>query len=80
MSNVIKFPAHRTLAHVLAELMLAEGELKRLRLIPADAMTPAQEARWTSLEDVTWLRRDEARAMIEAATGVSWDSIQEALA
>ena len=79
-ATVLTFPPQRTLAQVLAELMLAEGELKRLRIIPAEHMTPAQEARWTDLEDVTWLRRDEARAMIEAATGCKWTDIYEALA
>jgi hypothetical protein len=78
--TVLTFPQTRSLAQVLAELMLAEGELKRLRLIPADQMTVPEEYRWSHLEDVTWLRRDEARAMIEAATGCKWADIQEALA
>lgn len=79
MSNVIPIRATRTLAQVLAELMLAEGEEKRLDLACRDRdPTPAEDARWTQLEDTIWLRRDEAKAMIEAATGVSWAAIEGA--
>lgn len=79
MSNVLKLPQQRTLALVLAEKMLAEGELTRLdsRLRERDP-TPEEDARWSQLEDTIWLRRDEARAMIEAATGVPWAQIEGA--
>ena len=79
MSNVIAFPQSRTLAQVLAELMLADAELKRLdALIGKDEPTREEDARWSELEDTIWLRRDEAKAMIEAATGVSWSAIEGA--
>jgi hypothetical protein len=79
MSNVIAFPQTRTLAQVLAELMLAEGELRRLDALVGDADPSREEdARWSDLEDTIWLRRDEAKAMIEAATGVSWAAIEGA--
>lgn len=79
MSNVIAFPQSRTLAQVLAELMLAEAELKRLdATVGYDEPTREEEARWTDLEDTIWLRKDEAKALIEAATGVAWSSIEAA--
>lgn len=72
-------PKHRPLSVVLAELMLAEGELKRLQNRPGSMdLTRTEDARWTQLEDTIWLRRDEAKALIEAATGVSWDAIESA--
>jgi hypothetical protein len=79
MSNVLTFAVQRTLAQVLAELMLAEAELKRLmdRPSPYD-LTKAEDARWSQLEDTIYLRRDEAKAMIEAATGVAWSAIEGA--
>jgi hypothetical protein len=79
VSTVLAFPQSRTLAQVLAELMLAEAELKRLmdRPGPYD-LTKAEDARWSQLEDTIYLRRDEAKAMIEAATGVSWSAIEGA--
>lgn len=77
MTNVVAFPQTRTLAQVLAELMLAEGELTRMQSRGA-SVSAAEDARWTELEDTIWLRRDEAKAMIEAATGVSWDAIEGA--
>jgi hypothetical protein len=77
MSNVIAFPQSRTLAQVLAELMLAEAELARMQSRGA-SVSAAEDARWTELEDMVWLRRDEAKAMIEAATGVSWSAIEGA--
>lgn len=82
MSNVLTFPQSRTLAQVLAELMLAEAELKRLDAslgVPRKRdPTDAEDARWSQLADTIWLRRDEAKAMIEAATGVSWSAIESA--
>ena len=79
MAKILKFPAQRTLSQILAELMLAEGELDRLDLSTMNrALTDAEDARWTALEDQIWLRRDEAKALIEAQTGVSWDQIQAA--
>jgi hypothetical protein len=79
VNNVVAFPQTRTLAQVLAELMLAEGELRLLdRIVGSDDPSPVEDARWTQLEDTIWLRRDEAKAMIEAATGVSWSSIEGA--
>lgn len=69
----------RPLPLVLAELMLAEGELTRLdaRLGAADP-SEIEEAAWSKLEDTIWLRRDEAKAIIEAATGVPWAQIEGA--
>lgn len=79
MTNVIAFPQTRTLAQVLAELMLAEAEVKRLDAsIGGREPTREEDARWTELEDTIWLRRDEAKAMVEAATGVSWTQIEGA--
>lgn len=79
MSNVIAFPQPRTLAQVLAELILAEAELKRLdATVGDDEPTREEEARWTDLEDTIWLRKDEAKALIEATTGVAWSSIEAA--
>lgn len=79
MSNVLTFPQARTLAQVLAELMLAEAELKRLdAAISRCDPTEQEEARYSHLDDTIWLRRDEAKAMIEAATGVSWSAIEGA--
>ena len=79
MNNILTFPQTRTLAQVLAELMLAEGELKRLDALVGSAdPTPDQDARWSQLDDTIYLRRDEAKAMIEAATGVSWAAIEGA--
>jgi hypothetical protein len=79
VSNIVPFPKARTLAQVLAELMLAEAELKRLMFRENGlALTPEQEARWSQLEDTIWLRRDEAKAMIADATGVPWDAIESA--
>lgn len=79
MSNVLTFPQTRTLAQILAELMLAEAELKRLDASIARAdPTEQEEARYAHLSDTIWLRRDEAKAMIEAATGVSWAAIEGA--
>lgn len=70
---------HRPLSVVLAELMLAQGELKRIQdRAEGRGLTEIEDARWTQLEDTVWLRRDEAKAVIEAATGVSWDNIEEA--
>lgn len=79
MSNVLTFPQSRTLAQVLAELMLAEGELKRLtgNILGRDP-TDAEDVLWSDLEDLIWLKRDEAKVLIASATGVSWDQIQEA--
>lgn len=69
----------RTLARVLAELMLAEAELARIdKLIGSGLPSPDEEARWNNLEDTIWLRRDEAKALIEAATGVPWAQIEGA--
>lgn len=77
--NVIAFPQTRTLAQVLAELMLAQGELERISAKTRFRdPTEREDARWTQLEDTIWLRRDEAKAMIEAQTGVSWDAIEGA--
>lgn len=77
--KVIPFPQARTLAQVLAELMLAEAELSRLSAsILGRDPTEEEDARWSQLDDTIWLRRDEAKAMIEAATGVSWSSIEAA--
>ena len=77
--NVIPFPHQRTLAQVLAELLLAEAELKSLStLLRGSEPTEEQDARWSELEDTIWLRRDEAKAMIEAAAGVSWSAIEGA--
>lgn len=79
MTNVLHFPAQRTLAQVLAELMLAQAELSRLQSdTHGRALTDAEDARWSKLEDTVWLRRDEARAMIEQATGVSLAQIEAA--
>ncbi|MES2752841.1 MAG: hypothetical protein V4661_15850 [Pseudomonadota bacterium] len=79
MAEILPFPQHRSLAQVLAELMLADAELKRLDGTIGDGgATPAQDARWAHLEDTIWLRRDEAKAMIETATGVSWSNIEGA--
>lgn len=77
--SVIPFPKQRTLAQVLAELMLAEAELSRLdKSIGALDPSPEEDRRWSVLEDTIWLRRDEAKALIEAATGVPWSQIEGA--
>lgn len=79
MTNILPFPTQRTLAQVLAELMLAEGELKRLdALVGGGDPSPEQDARWSKLEDQIWLRRDEAKAIIEQSLGVSWAQLEGA--
>jgi hypothetical protein len=79
MNNILPFPQTRTLTQVLAELMLAEGELQRLMARPGDyELSPIEDARWTELEDEISARRDEAWAIIEAATGVSRATIEGA--
>jgi hypothetical protein len=76
--TVIPFPRQRTLAQVLAELMLAEAELSRLEKSICGDPSPDEDRRWSELEDAIWLRRDEAKALIEAATGVAWSQIEGA--
>lgn len=77
--TVIPFPKQRPLAQVLAELLLAEAELARLRDRPGNLdLTPEQDARWDALEDGIDRCKAEARALIEAATGVSWSAIESA--
>lgn len=76
--NILPFPTTRTLAQILAELMLAEGELQRLRCIRSGTLTPDEDARWSKLEDTIYLRRDEAKAMIEQLTGISWSQLEGA--
>lgn len=67
----------RSLAHVLLELGVADRELDGLMNLFRE-LTDAEDARWTYLEDTIWLRKDEAKTMIEAATGVSWAQIEGA--
>lgn len=79
MANIIAFPQSRTLAQVLAELMLARAERDRLfGQVAGRDPTVFEDAHITDLEDRIWLREDEARAMIEAATSVPWTAIQGA--
>jgi hypothetical protein len=69
----------RALAQVLAELMLAEAELERLDMsLAGNEPNDLQDLIWSRLADTIWLRRDEAKAMIAAATGVPWSSIEGA--
>jgi hypothetical protein len=78
--QILPFPQTRTLTQVLAELMLAEGELQRLMARPGDyELSPIEDARWTELEGIIWLRRDEAWAIIESATGCERAVIERAL-
>jgi hypothetical protein len=77
--NIVQLHPIRTLSQILAELMLAEAELKRLMFRENGlALTDEQDARWSQLEGTIWLRRDEAKAMIADATGVPWDAIEAA--
>lgn len=68
----------RSLALLLAELMLAQAQLKVLQNTIKGEPTREQDARWTELEDTIWLRRDEAKAAIKSATGVDWSDIESA--
>ena len=80
MTNVLKFPATRTLSQILAELMLAQGELDRLDLTTMNrALTDEEDERWSRLEDTIHDRRNEAKLHIADATGVPWDAIEAAL-
>jgi hypothetical protein len=77
--NVLPFPKQRQLSAVLAELLLAEGELQKLMARPGDfELSPIEDARWTELEEVISARRDEAWAIIESATGCSKAAIEGA--
>ena len=69
----------RTNAHVLADILIAEGELSRLRLIAGRELTPWEDARWSDLEDTISECRDELRAMIEQQTGLDWDALLGAM-
>lgn len=93
-SSVIRDPTGETgapnlptLAHVLLAIADAEGRLKvattRFRIANAKG-DEREEDRWSDIEaaidDELSELRDRARAMIEAATGVSWEQIYGALA
>lgn len=69
----------RALVFVLAELALAQCKLDRLReTVSGRTPTREEDALWTEYEDTIWLRKDEARSIIERQTGVAWSSISGA--
>lgn len=77
--TVIAFPKPRTLTFVFAELLLLACKLDELRTsVRGREPSEDEDDRWTELEAAIELRRVEARAIIEKAVGVPWDTISAA--
>lgn len=81
--NAEPIPFPRTLAHVLLDIAMAQRLVKHAdqRCSGAPEGSPDEE-HWSNLaagldKRLTDLR-DEARAMVESAIGVTWDQLMEA--
>ena len=70
----------RTNAHVLADILIAQGELSRLQLAARDREPTAYEdSRWSVAEDQIETCRAELRAMVARDTGIDCDALLAAL-
>ena len=76
--TVHTFPKTRPLSVVIAELMLAKAEQQRFYNLRRDP-TESEDKRISQVDDIIWLRTDEAKALIETLTGVSWDNLYEVM-
>lgn len=78
MNNITILQQPRTLAHVLIEVATMDDALRAAERRWYCTRDDADSDKAASLDDHVFALKDEAKAMIAAATGVSWEAIEGA--